>query len=161
MRVLLQRVREARVEVDGRVVGAIGAPGLLALVGVGRDDTEADLEPMARKVLQLRIFADEAGKMNRSLVEVGGEVLAVSQFTLYADCRKGRRPSFVKAAEPETGRRLFDRWVEVLRREGARVETGEFGAMMDVHLVNDGPVSIWLDSDELFTSASPAAARID
>jgi D-tyrosyl-tRNA(Tyr) deacylase len=103
---------------------------------------------MARKVVNLRIFADEAGKMNRSILETGGSILAVSQFTLHADCRKGRRPSFIKAAAPEIGERMFDAFVEALRAEGVKVETGRFGAMMDVHLINDGPVTIWLDSAE-------------
>lgn len=153
MRILIQRVREARVTVDGETVGAIGGagrpPGLLLLVGVGETDSQAMLEPMARKIVNLRIFGGDAGKMNRSLLDVGGEALAVSQFTLYADCRKGRRPSFVGAAGPDPGRALFDRLVETLRSLGPRVETGRFGAMMDVHLINDGPVTIWLDSADL------------
>lgn len=168
MRVVVQRVREARVEVEGEVVGRIGgaadgAGGLLLLVGIGKQDTEATLEAMARKIVNLRIFGDEAGRMNRSLLETGGEVLAVSQFTLYADCRKGRRPSFVDAAEPERGRALFDRFVEALRGLGRKVETGRFGAMMDVHLVNEGPVTIWLDSDETLPpgagGTTPATGR--
>lgn len=150
MRVLLQRVSRARVAVDGREVGAIGA-GLLLLVGIGAED-EADggaaLEPMARKILGLRIFADEQQRMNRSVVEVGGGLLAVSQFTLHADCRRGRRPSFADAARPGAARELFDRFVDLLRTSGLPVATGEFGAMMDVELVNDGPVTIWLDSWE-------------
>lgn len=150
MRVLLQRVSRARVAVDGREVGAIGA-GLLLLVGIGAED-EADggaaLEPMARKILGLRIFADEQRRMNRSVVEVGGGLLAVSQFTLHADCRRGRRPSFADAARPGAARELFDRFVDLLRTSGLPVATGEFGAMMDVELVNDGPVTIWLDSWE-------------
>ena len=158
MRVLIQRVREARVEVEGEVVGSIGhrgesdesgAAGLLLFVGIGRDDHEGLLEPMAAKVVNLRIFADEAGKMNRSALETGAEILAVSQFTLYGDCRKGRRPSFVGAAPPDRGKELFDRFVEALRKREIEVATGIFGAMMDVHLVNDGPVTIWLDSDQL------------
>lgn len=166
MRVLIQRVKQASVTVDGEIVGRIGpaaagasdaSSGLLLFVGIGLGDTEALIEPMAQKIVHLRIFADEAGKMNRSLLEIGGEVLAVSQFTLYADCRKGRRPSFVGAAEPEQGRFLFDRFVESLRASGLRVETGRFGAMMDVQLVNDGPVTIWLDSSELLPSTAPAA----
>jgi D-aminoacyl-tRNA deacylase len=165
MRILLQRVSEARVEVGGEIVGAIGGrgkpPGLVALVGVGVEDTGAEVEPLARKVAQLRVFADDAGKMNRSVLEVGGEVLAVSQFTLYADCRKGRRPSFVEAAAPEKGRELFERWVEALRRTGVRVETGRFGAMMEVHLVNDGPVTIWLDSAGIVGGSRPGSESID
>ena len=150
MRVLLQRVSRARVAVDCREVGAIGAV-LLLLVGIGAED-EADggaaLEPMARKILGLRIFADEQRRMNRSVVEVGGGLLAVSQFTLHADCRRGRRPSFADAARPGAARELFDRFVDLLRTSGLPVATGEFGAMMDVELVNDGPVTIWLDSWE-------------
>jgi len=148
MRILLQRVREAKVTVNGETVGQIGS-GLLLLVGIGHEDSEATLAPMAQKVIQLRIFADEEGKMNRSLLDSGGEILAVSQFTLHADCREGRRPSFIRAAPPETGARLFDQFVESLRAQNVRVETGRFGAMMDVHLINDGPVTIWLDSVEL------------
>lgn len=153
MRILLQRVREARVTVDSETVGEIGGaehpPGLLLLVGIGVRDTETVLEPMARKVVNLRIFGDEAGKMNRSLLDMGGGVLAVSQFTLYADCRKGRRPSFTDAAPPEAGEALFDQFVGTLRSQGPRVQTGRFGAMMDVHLINDGPVTVWLDSEDL------------
>ncbi len=164
MRVLLQRVKEARVTVAGKIVGQIGkvAPGgLLALVGIGKSDTEADLDPMVRKILNLRIFEDNEGKMNRSLLDIGGEILAVSQFTLYADCRKGRRPSFIGAADPESGRELFDQWVEKLRAAGTHVETGEFGAMMEVSLINDGPVTIWLDSEELFSAqGGPSRERV-
>lgn len=155
MRILIQRVSEARVTVGGEVVGEIaardgrsGPVGLALLVGVGGEDTEAVLEPMARKVVNLRIFPDEDGKMNRSLLDAGGEILAVSQFTLYADCRKGRRPSFLGAAPPELGERLFNGFVDVLRAHGPRVATGRFGAMMDVALVNHGPVTIWLDSEQ-------------
>lgn len=155
MRILIQRVSEARVTVGGEVVGEIavrdgrsGPVGLALLVGVGGEDTEAVLEPMARKVVNLRIFPDENGKMNRSLLDAGGEILAVSQFTLYADCRKGRRPSFLGAAPPELGERLFNGFVDVLRAHGPRVATGRFGAMMDVALVNHGPVTIWLDSEQ-------------
>lgn len=158
MRVLLQRVSRARVEIDGVVVGEIGkrqgeekhAPiGLLLLVGIGQGDTRDILDSMAQKVVNLRIFPDEADKMNRSLLDIGGEILAVSQFTLYADCRKGRRPSFIGAAPPDLGSELFDAFVAALSALGPRVETGRFGAMMDVHLVNDGPVTIWLDTADL------------
>lgn len=151
MRVLVQRVREASVTVEGRLVAQIGR-GFLLLVGIGEEDTAdqgAALEGMAAKVLNLRVMPDEEGRMNRSLLEIGGEILAVSQFTLHADCRRGRRPSFTHAAQPERARELFDRWVEILRESGLRVETGEFGAMMQVALVNDGPVTIWLDSQEV------------
>jgi D-tyrosyl-tRNA(Tyr) deacylase len=147
MRALLQRVSRASVKVDGELVGSIG-PGLLALVCVGHEDGEAELELLARKTVQLRIFPDEQQKMNRSLLDVGGELLAVSQFTLYADCRKGRRPSFIGAAPPDKGEELFDLWCEKVRSYGVRVATGVFGAMMDVELVNDGPVTIWLDTAE-------------
>lgn len=152
MRVLLQRVSRASVTVDGQVVGAIG-PGLLLLVGVRRGDDLATAEWLAQKVAHLRIFEDEAGKMNRSVLEVGGSALVVSQFTLYADVRKGRRPSFIEAAPPEEARPLVDAFADALRRLGLPVETGVFGAHMDVELVNDGPVTIWLDSAELRGSA--------
>jgi D-tyrosyl-tRNA(Tyr) deacylase len=151
MRVLLQRVKRARVSVDGQAVGAIGH-GFLMLVGFGREDVAdggAMLEPMARKAIGLRVFADDQGRMNRSVQEAGGGLLVVSQFTLHADCRHGRRPSFTEAAPPETARALFERFVEILRRSGLTVATGSFGAMMDVELVNDGPVTIWLDSADL------------
>lgn len=151
MRVLLQRVQNASVTVEGRAVGAIG-PGLLLLVGIGQEDARdggAALEPMAGKVVNLRIMADDEGRMNRSLLETGGAILAVSQFTLHADTRRGRRPSFTDAAAPETGRAMFERFIEALRAHGPRVESGEFGAMMQVALVNDGPVTIWLDSETL------------
>jgi D-tyrosyl-tRNA(Tyr) deacylase len=151
MRILLQRVARAGVHVEGRPLGQIDQ-GLFLLVGIGAED-EADggaaLEPMARKVLGLRIFADEEHRMNRSVEEIGGGLLAVSQFTLHADCRKGRRPGFTGAARPEAARAMFDRFVALLRVSGLRVETGEFGAMMAIELVNDGPVTIWLDSAEV------------
>ncbi|MCX7622938.1 MAG: D-aminoacyl-tRNA deacylase [Thermomicrobium sp.] len=148
MRVLVQRVSRASVSVDGRIVSAIG-PGLLLLVGVRRGDDPAIAAWMAQKVANLRIFEDDAGKMNRSVLEVGGSTLVVSQFTLYADVRKGRRPSFVEAAPPEEARPLVDAFADALRRLGLAVETGVFGAHMQVELVNDGPVTIWLDSAEL------------
>lgn len=151
MRVLVQRVREASVVVEGRVIGQIGA-GFLLLVGIGEEDAAdhgAALEPMAAKVLNLRVMRDEEDKMNRSILETHGEILAVSQFTLHADCRKGRRPSFTRTASPELASALLEKWVGMLRQSGLRVETGEFGAMMQVALVNDGPVTIWLDSREI------------
>ncbi|MDW8058876.1 MAG: D-aminoacyl-tRNA deacylase [Thermomicrobium sp.] len=148
MRVLVQRVSRASVSVDGRIVSAIG-PGLLLLVGVRRGDDPAIAAWMAQKVANLRIFEDDAGKMNRSVLEVGGSTLVVSQFTLYADVRKGRRPSFVEAAPPEEARPLVDAFADALRRLGLAVETGVFRAHMQVELVNDGPVTIWLDSAEL------------
>lgn len=148
MRVLIQRVSEAAVRVDDRVVGEIG-PGLLLLVGVTDGDTEAEATFLANKVANLRIFEDEEGKMNRSALELGLSALVVSQFTLYADTRKGRRPSFIRAAAPEVASPLVDRLAQQLRELGLTVATGEFGAHMHVSLVNDGPVTIWLDTDEL------------
>lgn len=145
MRLLLQRVTRAEVRVKGRVVGSIGA-GLVALVGVGHDDNEAVADAIAAKAVDLRIFRDEEGKTNRSLIDVGGEMLAVSQFTLYADTRKGKRPSFIDAAEPEVGERLYTRFAAAVEGRGVRVERGVFGAEMEVELINDGPMTIWLDS---------------
>ena len=145
MKVVLQRVSDAKVTVGNEVVGAIGK-GLLLLVGVGQEDTEQDLAWMADKLAGLRIFEDDAGKMNLSVEDVGGDVLSVSQFTLYGDCRKGRRPNFMGAARPETAEALYGKFNELLRARGLRVETGKFGAMMDVSLVNDGPVTLILES---------------
>jgi len=146
VRALIQRVREARVEVAGRVVGAIG-PGLLVLAGMAADDTDDDRDWLARKIIALRIFADDAGVMNRSVRDSGGDVLAVSQFTLFASTRKGARPSWSGAAPPELAQPRFDDFVAALARElGRPVPTGEFGADMAVSLVNDGPVTIWLDT---------------
>lgn len=144
MRVLLQRVTRSEVRVDGRVAGAIGR-GLLVLAGFAATDTEAELAWMAEKIASLRLFADDAGKMNLALADVGGALLVVSQFTLYGDASWGRRPSFVAAAEPGAARYLYERFVHLLRERGTRVETGEFGAMMQVELVNDGPVTLWLE----------------
>ena len=141
----MQRVTYAKVEVDGAVVGEIGS-GLLVLLGVAKGDTTMDAEFLAAKVAQLRIFADEAGKMNRSVTEAGGAMLVVSQFTLYGDCRKGRRPSFDSAAPPEDARRLYECYVEVTRRAGLHVETGVFQADMAVSLLNDGPVTLIVES---------------
>lgn len=153
MRVLLQRVRSASVSVDGVIVGEIDA-GLVALVGIGRADTAATVERVAHKVIDLRIFEDEAGKMNRSLrdLNAGSDrpgILVVSQFTLYADVRAGRRPGFSAAAAPDLARQLVDRFAESIRGAGIAVESGQFGARMVVSLENDGPVTIWVDSDEL------------
>ena len=144
MRIVLQRVSHARVTVDGRVTGEIGR-GLLLLVGFTDGDDEDALGWMAKKVVQLRIFPDEEGKMNRSVEDADGGILVVSQFTLYGDARKGNRPSFVDAARPEVAIPLYERFVALLRATGRPVATGEFGAMMDVELVNDGPVSLILE----------------
>jgi D-tyrosyl-tRNA(Tyr) deacylase len=148
VRALVQRVREAQVTVDGRTSGAIG-PGLLVLAAVATDDTDDDRDWLARKVVAMRIFDDDAGVMNRSVRETGGEILAVSQFTLYASTRKGNRPSWSGAAPPEIAQPKFDAFAAALARElGKPVATGVFGAMMQVALVNDGPVTFWLDSRE-------------
>lgn len=150
MRVVVQRVRRARVGVDGETVGSVG-PGLLLLVSAGQDDTDEDAVWTAGKILNLRIFADGEGKMNRSVLETGGGVLAVSQFTLHGDARKGNRPSFARAMAPGPAEALFNRFVALLREGGAaEVSTGRFGAMMDVELVNNGPVTILLDSKKEF-----------
>jgi D-tyrosyl-tRNA(Tyr) deacylase len=141
---LIQRVAEASVSVGGERVGAIGT-GILALVGVERDDGDAQAERLAERVLGYRIFPDEQGRMNRSLVEAGGSLLAVPQFTLVADTRKGARPSFSSGASPQAGVRLFERFVELAARQ-VRVQTGRFGAHMRVNLVNDGPVTFWLQA---------------
>ena len=145
MRAVIQRVTYARVEVDGAVVGEIG-PGLLVLLGVAKGDTTADADYLASKIAQLRIISDDAGKMNRSVLEAGGAMLAVSQFTLYGDCRKGRRPSFDGAAAPEDARRLYEYFTEASRAAGLRVETGTFQADMKVSLLNDGPVTMIVES---------------
>jgi D-tyrosyl-tRNA(Tyr) deacylase len=149
MRAVVQRVKEASVTVDGEVVGHIGR-GLLVLLGVGVGDGEAEAESMAEKVVNLRVFADEKGQMNLSVLEVAGQALVVSQFTLMGDARRGRRPSYIDAAPPEEANRLYGRFVAEARRLGLRVETGVFRAMMDVALVNEGPVTILLDSKKTF-----------
>jgi D-tyrosyl-tRNA(Tyr) deacylase len=149
VRAVVQRVSSASVEVEGKQSGVIER-GVLALVGVARDDNESDAQAIASKIAGLRIFNDESGAMNLSLSEVGGAVLAVSQFTLYGDARKGRRPSFIEAAAGSAAQPLFDRVVDLMRREGLRVETGIFGASMRVSLVNEGPVTILLDSRKMF-----------
>ncbi|RWR26694.1 D-tyrosyl-tRNA(Tyr) deacylase [Sinirhodobacter populi] len=145
MRALLQRVRHAKVEVDGRVTGEIG-PGLLVLVCAMRDDTETQAEKLAARVAKCRIFRDEAGKMNRSVLDIGGACLVVSQFTLAADTSTGNRPGFSTAAAPETGERLYLHFSQALRDLGLPVGNGEFGADMAVSLLNDGPVTIWMDT---------------
>jgi D-aminoacyl-tRNA deacylase len=149
MRAVVQRVSRARVVVEDQVAGQIG-PGLAVLVAVGRKDGSDTVASVAEKIVHLRIFNDEHGKMNRSLSDIGGAILAVSQFTLYGDARAQRRPSFLEAAGPEKAKALYQEFVRVLRAWGVRVETGIFQAHMSVELVNDGPVTILLDSDKLF-----------
>ncbi len=148
MRALLQRVSQASVTVDGKAVGKIGR-GLLVLLGVGMGDGEAQVKFLADKIVHLRIFGDEEGKMNRSLLDTGGEVLVVSQFTLYADMRRGRRPSFTNAAPPSIAEPLVERFKDAIAAYGLTVADGVFGAYMEVELLNDGPVTIWLDSEAL------------
>lgn len=145
MRALIQRVTQGSVTVNGAIIGAIER-GLVILLGVGHADTSADAETLAKKIVQLRIFSDDNGKFNRSLLDVGGAALVVSQFTLYADTRKGRRPSFVQAAAPEHASALVDQFCTNLRDLGVQVASGQFGAAMHVQLINDGPVTIWLDT---------------
>lgn len=149
MRAVVQRVSRAKVTVNGSTTGEIGR-GLLVLIGVGDKDTEADGNYLAEKIAGLRIFEDEGGKMNRSVQDVGGSVLAVSQFTLYGDVRRGKRPSFDAAAPPDHARRLYESFVERVRAVGLRCETGRFQEMMQVELVNEGPVTILLDSSKVF-----------
>jgi D-tyrosyl-tRNA(Tyr) deacylase len=141
MRVVIQRVKQARVDVDGQVTGAIG-PGLLVLLGIAKADSEGAAEYLVEKVLHLRIFPDSGGKMNLNVAEAGGSLLVVSQFTLYGDCRKGRRPSFDLAASPQQAARLYEYFVNTARKSAVPVETGVFQASMQVYLVNDGPVTI-------------------
>jgi D-tyrosyl-tRNA(Tyr) deacylase len=149
LRAVVQRVSRARVTVAGSISGEIGL-GLLVLLGVGRDDSEADVNYLAEKIVGLRIFEDEDGKMNRSVLDAGGSVLAVSQFTLYGDVRRGKRPSFDAAAAPDHARRLYELFVERVRAAGLRCDTGRFQEMMQVELVNEGPVTILLDSGKAF-----------
>jgi D-tyrosyl-tRNA(Tyr) deacylase len=149
MRAVIQRVREGQVSVEGVTIGRIG-PGLVILLGAGPDDDQAEADRLADKIANLRIFSDAEGKTNLSVLEVGGEALVISQFTLYADCRKGRRPSFIHAAPPDVAAPLVDYFAGRLRQAGlGRVETGEFGAMMLVEIHNDGPFTIILDTDDL------------
>ena len=145
MKAVIQRVQSAEVLVDGRLTGKIGK-GLLVFVGVGKGDGEEDISYMVSKLPDLRIFEDTSGKFNLSLREINGEMLIVSQFTLYGDCKKGRRPSFSEAQEPSIAKNLYERLIHRLKEQGLPVETGEFQAKMDVHLVNDGPVTLLLDS---------------
>lgn len=149
MRAVIQRVHSASVRIEGRKDSEIG-PGLLVLLGVERDDTAQDAAALAKKASELRIFEDDEGRMNRSVLDTGGELLAVSQFTLLGDCRKGRRPSFARAARPEAAVALYGQFVEAVRSLGVPVSTGVFQSMMDVELVNNGPVTILLDSRKQF-----------
>ncbi|MVN49819.1 D-tyrosyl-tRNA(Tyr) deacylase [Eggerthella lenta] len=148
MRAVVQRVSNARVDIDGATAGSIGR-GLLILLGVGHDDSEEQAERLWSKIARLRIFEDAEGKTNLSLADVGGEVLVVSQFTLFANCRRGNRPSFTEAGAPDEANRLYEWFVERARRDVPRVETGRFDAYMDVSLTNDGPFTLWLDTDAL------------
>ena len=149
MRVVVQRSSRAQVRIDGAVVGSIGQ-GFMLLVGITEGDTKAQAELLAKKVAQMRVFEDEQGKMNLGMQEVGGAILSISQFTLYADCKKGNRPSFIKAARPETAEPLYNYFNDLLRTQyGLQVETGRFGADMKVDFINDGPVTILLDTTEL------------
>jgi len=149
MRAVVQRVSRASVTVNSEVTGKI-AEGLLVLLGVGPEDTEEDAVYLANKVVHLRIFPDQEGKMNLSLADVAGSVLSISQFTLYGDCRKGRRPNFTAAAPPELGNQLYESFNDSIREKGIKVEAGKFGAIMDVELVNNGPVTLLLDSKKIF-----------
>jgi D-tyrosyl-tRNA(Tyr) deacylase len=154
MRLVIQRVKECRVTVNGDTAGAIRS-GLLVFIGISREDTPAEADYMLDKLLGLRIFSDESGKMNRNIVESKGALLLVSQFTLYGDCRKGRRPSFDRAAPPETAQTLYQYFVDSARRGPVPVETGVFQAAMEVSLINDGPVTILLDSDHRQKKTAP------
>ena len=149
MRAVVQRVRRAKVDVEGRTVGEIGS-GILVFLGVGQNDSEKDCDYLAGKIAHLRIFSDEQGLMNRSVLETGGEVLVVSQFTLWGDCVKGRRPSFTRAAPPEKARKLYEHFTGLIREKGLKVASGVFQEMMEVHLVNDGPVTLLLDTEKVF-----------
>ena len=149
MRALVQRVKEARVDVAGTTVGSI-EQGLLLFVGVSPEDTPETADALAQKVVKLRIFSDEQGKMNLNINAVSGQILVVSQFTLYADARRGNRPSYTAAAPPDQATRLYEEFCERVRAQGVAVATGQFAADMQVHLINDGPVTLWLDSEVLF-----------
>lgn len=145
MKLVIQKSKEAHVKVGGEITGQIDS-GLVVLVGITHQDTEADIDALIQKMIHLRIFPDEAEKMNLSLIDTGGSILSISQFTLYADVRKGRRPNFTSAAKPDKANELYELFNEKIRKEGIRVETGEFGAMMDVSLVNEGPITIILET---------------
>lgn len=147
MRALIQRVKESKVEVKGRIVGSIG-PGLLIFLGVGEGDSEKDCDYLVKKIIHLRIFPDTKNYMNLSLIDTGGSALVVSQFTLWGDCRKGRRPSFARAAGPEKAKQLYRHFIALLTERGLTVASGKFQEMMDVYLVNDGPVTLMLDSEK-------------
>jgi len=149
MRAVIQRVSSASVEVNGNIVGQIGK-GLLVYLSVGKDDSDTDAEFMAEKLVNLRIFADEGGKMNRSVQDIGGEILVVSNFTLHGDCRKGRRPGFDGACEPVNAERLYEKTVNLIAKKGIKTAKGVFGAYMQITSVNDGPVTFLLDSSRLF-----------
>jgi D-tyrosyl-tRNA(Tyr) deacylase len=149
MRAVVQRVKNARVEISGRIIGEI-EKGLLIFLGVGDEDSEKDCEYLADKIANLRIFPDENDLMNLSSLDIGGDMLVVSQFTLWGDCRKGRRPSFTKAARPERAKELYEFFIGVLKKTGLKIAAGEFQEMMDVYLINDGPVTILLDSSKVF-----------
>jgi D-tyrosyl-tRNA(Tyr) deacylase len=145
VKAVVQRVKSAQVAIEGRIVGRI-KKGLLVLLGIKPDDTERDVKFLAEKIINLRIFSDEQDKMNLSLLDIKGEILIVSQFTLYGDCSKGRRPSFAKAALPEIAEKLYEQFIQEIKKSGLTTQTGQFGAMMDVELVNDGPVTLILET---------------
>jgi len=149
MRAVIQRVKRAEVRVDGHVVGAVGA-GMVVFLGISKEDALEAAESLVEKIVNLRIFDDQDGRMNLSILETKGSLLCVSQFTLYGDCRKGRRPSYDRAARPEVASKLYEAFVESVRGRGVTVETGQFQAMMEVELVNDGPVTLLLDSERVF-----------
>jgi D-tyrosyl-tRNA(Tyr) deacylase len=147
LKAVIQRAKNASVSVDGKTVGAI-EHGFVVLLGVTHEDTEEDVAYLVQKIIHLRVFEDENGKMNESLINIGGQILSISQFTLYGDTKKGRRPSFTKAAKPDVAKRLYEQFNAAIREEGIHVETGRFGAMMDVNLTNEGPVTLIIDSKD-------------
>jgi D-aminoacyl-tRNA deacylase len=155
MRILIQRVKQGKVTIEGKIVGQI-SQGYVVLFGVKEGDSEKEVDLLAEKLVNLRVMSDEAEKMNRSILVINGEVLVVSQFTLYADCKGGRRPSFINAAKAEEANKLYLYFIEKLKKLGVKkVATGEFGAYMEVEIINDGPVTIMLDTEELLTDLSP------